>query len=1019
MKSPRFTAAAKFHLVGNLVRSVFSLTLVLTLFNSTAHALDEDSLLGMWNGYLSQQVILECSNASSTVAEITVDLFKQDGSKLTAITGALAPNATRHFVFDRSLIADSYGTFSVASRTTDLSLISCRTMFYRGAPLGHGEILDYAYALPVTKPMSGKRAGMYNSMNPEIDGQPVFNWFTLYNASASSVDLKISLFQTSGSTDTRRAIGNVTLAPKERRDYALGHDVGKETGTYVIEPSDNSAPYVAHLIRYGIANNRFSFAFPLHAQHLSCEEQTLPASTMDPATNWLELANPSDSPTDVAIDVFSSAGTKLHSEVRTLAPFAQSHLYVNAILGEKSVGTIKVSCVNDNEGILAQSLFYGHPSTGTTTVEWAYASQGVRKSQTSNCSPVIPVNTYLGAANWLAIRNGTSRVLNANIQTFNLEGASAKPAQAHAIAANGRNDIALHDIVDWNFAGFATFNSTFGTSQELLRVYPREDGTIGAIVGLGPDTISCIPTVDEEPPVEEAPEEELPVEESGPVRSPVDESVNFSTIATSAARVAKLRSMFFAGPITKHLDVAKIDPSFMPDESYLGMQTDIERGPDKVVDFLQAMGVKWLRTALRHDDLPTITPRLRKHKFNLLLNGGSRNFEGQTMTQLANTYFAYNRAYIAANRDIVKAFQIWNEPFNFPRITVDGKKTGLWPHVYGGDWAGGGWVEPFGDFTEKTADLFRTAFPGLHLLGGTKIPASTIRQLQQHPADLDGVYYQPYPRRWPAELLTVANDKTWPNLTTSWELKEAIPQIQAKTENALKAPLDIWITETGARAVENPVINKDHSPQVTYRMQAVVNARTFLSNIEAGVLHTFPFLLQSRVQNMDAFGFIDRISFKPRPVYFMMARLNGLLGGYAPFSTKFQVEVISPKPSNLRTRYLFPSGGGGLEDDQVTTSKKDGLIEFKEKTHTQVFRRADGRHVIFFWVSSSIPEDRDNQIVKHTAILNIRPGLGKNAMLVDPLTGISTKLQVSKHTTDYDQVKFTVADYPLAILPDW
>ena len=74
-----------------------------------------------------------------------------------------------------------------------------------------------------------------------------------------------------------------------------------------------------------------------------------------------------------------------------------------------------------------------------------------------------------------------------------------------------------------------------------------------------------------------------------------------------------------------------------------------------------------------------------------------------TPKELANWYLNKAIPLIEKNRSVIAAVQIWNEPFNFPRVDKNGKRAGAWPTRYGGRWFGGAYVDPFADFTFRVA----------------------------------------------------------------------------------------------------------------------------------------------------------------------------------------------------------------------------------------------------------------------------------------------------------------------------
>ncbi|MCB0324897.1 MAG: hypothetical protein KDD69_15045, partial [Bdellovibrionales bacterium] len=367
-------------------------------------------LHGFYNGALEQQNIIECSNTSGELVAGTLTLHNSDGSVLEERRFSLTQHATSHQLLDPVLLRGGYGTYTVRTLQGSESDLRCQTVFYRHAPAGAGEVLDYAYALPTDKFIAGPSGGTFNSMHPDPAAPPVYNWLTIYNPATTTLEADVAVYGASGSAASKRTIGRVRIGPRQRRDFALGHEEGKQVGTYAIVPRDSNARYSAYTIRYGTSphGNRFDFAFPLAAQAGTCDSGLVPANTMDPATNWAEIATVSKSPVEIQFEVFRSDGSLVHRETATLAPRGQLHRYLNQYLGSRAAGSFRVRCVNPGatpHELLVQSLFYGHPAEQTPALEWAYAYQGATEQAQSTCGYGAHVNTFFDAGNWLLIAN--------------------------------------------------------------------------------------------------------------------------------------------------------------------------------------------------------------------------------------------------------------------------------------------------------------------------------------------------------------------------------------------------------------------------------------------------------------------------------------------------------------------------------------------------------------------------------------------------------------------------------------
>ncbi len=444
---------------------------------------------GIYNGFLNQVNVVECENTHSSSVTLTIKLRRDDGSIKAQKNISLPAFGGKHLVLNSiSSITNAYGSYTLELPTGSTlgAHISCRTAFYRYAPAQSGRTLEYAYTLPVRNPQSGVLRGIYNSFNPSAAPLPVSNWLSIVNLSTSPFHATIRVYSKTGSLLRTLALRN--LAPRGRRDVALGHPSGQQTGTYVITPQNLSQSYDAFLLRYGQRDpSHYLFAFPLRGQSGSCNNTQTLLSTMATGTtnNWLELANGGQTPITLGITIKDRNGNNIHQEQRTLAAYSLDHLHVNPFLDPQAkgkVGSVTFSCQNSDLPLLVTSVYYGR-LRGLQAVSWSYATQSQMLVQGDNTSQfVAPVNTYLGMANWLKMLNATSGTptLTSTILT---QGGTAIDKRNYTLARYGTADINLHAIAGQNFIGssLSTLNAN-SVSGELLRVLTRSDGQIETIM---------------------------------------------------------------------------------------------------------------------------------------------------------------------------------------------------------------------------------------------------------------------------------------------------------------------------------------------------------------------------------------------------------------------------------------------------------------------------------------------------------------------------------------------------------
>lgn len=451
---------------------------------------------GVWNGFLEHENVIECTNLGEDEINVSLVVTNYLGQELGAQIFALPAYASKHLTLNDYQINDSYGTYSIDVPLGRSSAnITCISTIYRMRS-SDTQPIEYAYALPLLSPLSGESYGVFNSFDPSGKAIPVANFLSIYNPNKiKTFSAEVFVYKQDGTLDEARSFKLDSLAPSERRDFALGHEDGQVVGTYRIVPADETLSYGAFMTRFSQdIYGDFKFAFPLLASKGSCSPGPIPASTMDPAINWGEVSNPTSQAIDARIQIIDRYGEKLYDQVTTIKAFAQHHTYINQYLGDRNVGTFLVSCENPQSSskLLVQSLFYGSLDATFSEIEWAYASQALGNVSAGTLGIASGINTYFGAANWIKLlENG---LVNTSV-TLNVVDAAGElqARQAYDIDAGGSVDIGLHELVQEDFigAGFFTPKTEGSIYPELLRVFLYPSGQIDYIMNI-PSTISTL-----------------------------------------------------------------------------------------------------------------------------------------------------------------------------------------------------------------------------------------------------------------------------------------------------------------------------------------------------------------------------------------------------------------------------------------------------------------------------------------------------------------------------------------------
>ena len=452
---------------------------------------------GLFNGFNAQLNVLECTNLAAEPGYVQVNVFGNGGTHLGETSLFMPASGSRHLVINQFDIVDRIGTF-VISQPDDGSMpnlnLSCVTSVYRMSASGSDKAVEYAFVLPISSALTGTNSGIYNSINPEGSAQEVFNWLSIYNPGDMPIAGSVRLFNQNGGFVSAFTIEE--MPPGARADFPLGHPDGQVVGLYQVTLFDDSQPYGAFLTRYSQTGpDTFNFAFPLFSGQGACDSGPVPASTMDPAINWGEVANPNTVAVPVEIEVRDSVGSLLHSEVRTIAALSQHHIYINQYLGARNVGTFRVRCLNPmdpDNNIIVQSLFYGQSASNPNIVEWAYASQARGVFGEPGEPLVVPVNTNFGAANWYKVLNTGMDGADIQLSVYDTEGRKVfvnpqdvSQKNIFGMPVEGNLDLAVHQFAGDAFVGSASVSTTAvdgSFTGELLRVFPKTGGGIGYIM---------------------------------------------------------------------------------------------------------------------------------------------------------------------------------------------------------------------------------------------------------------------------------------------------------------------------------------------------------------------------------------------------------------------------------------------------------------------------------------------------------------------------------------------------------
>ncbi len=467
---------------------IFALILLPTL--GFAATQDDRSRTGLWNSYYGHQNIVECSNLGLEGSVLRFEVFSANRQLLFAEDHLLNGSASKHIILNRAeLPIDSFGTVVVTNTDTskDVSAsIVCHVMIYRLRVEGTRVAVVYAFSTPVTAGESGRRFGLGNSYNPNGAGLPVPNWLSLVNTSAKPQNFTIRRYSIDGIA--QEEFGVETIAPGQRRDVLIGRADIFEANQYEVIPSDAVEPFIAFLTRYQVDPALPPFAVAIDSVLASDTHQVEFASTVLGATNWLELGNMTDRQQEVTVVVRDLLGVAVGTEQVSLAPFAQRHLHVNALLGDNATGSLHIAS-SLSTGLLARSMHYGR-IPDLPFISWIYVSQPGR-NQTAGERLAVPANTFLSTANVHRHIEFNGAASTANFQVFNPSASLGDPVLL-SFAAFSTVDQVVSDQLGANTLGVSVLRSddlSTRLAAQGFRFYLRPDGVVEYVASIAAESV--------------------------------------------------------------------------------------------------------------------------------------------------------------------------------------------------------------------------------------------------------------------------------------------------------------------------------------------------------------------------------------------------------------------------------------------------------------------------------------------------------------------------------------------------
>ncbi|MCB0344433.1 MAG: hypothetical protein KDD66_04925 [Bdellovibrionales bacterium] len=432
-----------------------------------------------WNGFLGNSNhygmynILENVNRSGSNVTLVAELFDALGeSKSTQGALVIARAQTDLLVHDMSGYAyQQLGQVCVTHDGGEGDLDG-RMVLYQPSPepTAAPDDFQFAYAMPFGAGLPGNQYVSFNtyqpSANPSEQDWFVANWIQVTNKTSTNQTGTLNYYNMAG---TLLGSEIVSLAPSARGDFS-GHQWGQQVlGLVEWVPSSPSANFSVRNARYFYTNNNgavndFSSAFQLDAAKGTGEAITAPLDTSD-GSSIIELMNVSGAPTVVSINIYTSSGTLVHTENRSLAAKESYHLITDSLLaGAKGIAVLDSSTANS---LLAIVMQYGRDSN--LSMKYLY---GIRAAQPLGSSITSSYNTYIGQGCSLLLANMFPTVQSVSVSMTRSDGTVVMAGTPVNIPARGGVDLDLcSSEIDNNYGSVTVVptnpNSVFGAVVRL------------------------------------------------------------------------------------------------------------------------------------------------------------------------------------------------------------------------------------------------------------------------------------------------------------------------------------------------------------------------------------------------------------------------------------------------------------------------------------------------------------------------------------------------------------------------
>ena len=426
-----------------------------------------------WSGLNDVVNIASLYNRSGSSQKVLLQLRDDQGRSLGDLFEiVLAPRAQRDVILN-SLdgFAATIGTLEVVTEYDNV--IDGHVIQYKSKP----QSKDYEFALKNELGLQqfGTAYAIVNTYQPSLHESerdfPIQSWLQLANWGEQPRIFRLEYY---GERGEFLSHDMVEVAAQGRRDIDVGYAVFSNSALGIVKiiPLEDEQPYSAQVVRYSSDFTHQRFQFASAASVASGNNGSIISSVSGAAgsSNWIELANVSDTGDVFEVEVMSNSGELVFHQEIAVQPLEQRHIDMASLLGAQS-GIVRITPLDKGMAII-NNISYFYDGSGHST----------DSSSSNNLSLIEEVgfatyNRFIQQSNWMRIFNIAEEQVEVQI-TILAENGTLPLVRMIELPARSGKDIEVAATLEFiDTYGVVTINSSIPSSiaAQMFRVRQGND----------------------------------------------------------------------------------------------------------------------------------------------------------------------------------------------------------------------------------------------------------------------------------------------------------------------------------------------------------------------------------------------------------------------------------------------------------------------------------------------------------------------------------------------------------------